>query len=280
MRESQRIHSEFGRIRATVRSRFERAPVKSLIQFLTTIAVNAVPALGWFVGGWNAGTMLAIYWFENVAATFFIGARIALHRRMTPLRGHFKYEARKGTERGPASPFLSNFLTIALVFSAGHGIFLAAIVLVLSANGHGEEIGLDWGEVGRGCGGVLLFLAVGFFMDLPGLRKRTFFWIEQMADRHLARVIIVHLSIIFGMLAVAMTDATRAFFGVFVGFKTMNDLATVLPQWDPEQPPRWLCRLMDRMPNAHPGMTFAEFWRKDKADEIERRMKNERHLRE
>jgi hypothetical protein len=126
---------------------------------------------------------------------------------------------------------------------------------------------------------VLAFLVVGFVMDLPGLRGKTFFWIEQMADRNIARVIVVHLSIIFGLLAVALTDATKAFFGVFIGFKTLNDLATVLPQWNPEEPPRWLCRLMDKVPNAagksHPKETFAEFWKRDKADEIDRRRKNE-----
>ncbi|MGH8046801.1 MAG: DUF6498-containing protein, partial [Chthoniobacterales bacterium] len=139
-----------------------------------------------------------------------------------------------------------------------------------------------WHEVLKGCVGGLIFLTAGLVIDLPGMRDRTFFWIEQMADRHLGRVIIVHLSIIFGMLAVAMTNATRAFFGVFVGFKTLNDLATVLPQWNPEEPPRWLCKVMDKVPNAagkaHANETFAEFWKRDKADEIERRRRNEQPL--
>jgi hypothetical protein len=208
--------------------------------------------------------------------------RILLHRRLVPCRGHFKYEPRKGAERGRRGPFLPGYMTLTLVFSAAHGIFLAAIILILTHNGHGAEVGINWQEVLKGCGAVLLFLTIGLAMDLPELRGKTFFWIEQMADRHLARVIIVHLSIIFGMLAVAMTNATKAFFGVFVVFKTLNDLATVLPQWNPEEPPRWLCRLMDKVPNApgkaHKDETFAEFWKRDKADEIERRRKNEQLL--
>ena len=257
--------------------------MKNLLQFLTTLAVNAVPALGWFLGDWNAGTLLAIYWFENVVATLFIAARILVHRRLVPCSGHFKYEPRKGAERGRKGPFLAGYMTLTLVFSGAHGIFLGAIILILTHNGHGAEMGLNWNEVAKGCVGVLLFLIIGLLMDLPGLRAKKFFWIEQMADRHLARIVIVHLSIIFGMLAVAMTNATRAFFGVFVAFKTLNDLSVVLPQWDPEEPPRWLCRLMDKVPNAagkaRKDETFAEFWKRDKADEIERRRRNEQPVR-
>ncbi len=253
--------------------------MKSLLQLLTTLALNAVPALGWFIGDWNAGTLLAIYWFENVVATLFIAARILVHRRLAPCRGHFEYEPRKGAERGRRGSFLAGYMTLTLVFSGAHGIFLGVIILILTQNGHGAEMGLDWDEVAKGCGGVLLFLTIGLLMDLPGLGKKKFFWIEQMADRHLARIVIVHLSIIFGMLAVAMTNATRAFFGVFVGFKTLNDLAIALPQYDPEEPPRWLSRAMDKVPDVSGKPlrkeTFAEFWKRDKADEIERRRKND-----
>ncbi|MGH8047844.1 MAG: DUF6498-containing protein, partial [Chthoniobacterales bacterium] len=115
--------------------------VKALLQFLTTLGVNAVPALGWFVGDWNAGTLLAIYWFENVVATLFIGARILIHRRLVPCRGHFKYEPRKGAESGRKGAFLSGYMTLTLVFSGAHGIFLGAIILILSQNGHRAEIG-------------------------------------------------------------------------------------------------------------------------------------------
>lgn len=257
----------------------ESARVKNPLQILAMLCVNAVPALGWFVGGWDAGTLLVIYWFENVVATLFIGTRIFIHRRLAPCRGHFEYLARQDARGGRRGTFLSGYMTLTLFFSGAHGIFLAAIILLLTHNGHGDEIGLDWHEVMRGCGSVLLFLTLSLAFDLPGLRKKTFFWIEQMADRHLGRVVIVHLSIVFGMLAIAMTNVPKAFFGVFVGFKTLNDLATVLPPWNPEVPPRWLCRVMDMVPNAsgkgRKDETFAGFWKRDHAAEIERRRRNE-----
>lgn len=176
-------------------------------------------------------------------------------------------------------PFLGSFLQTSLIFSGAHGIFLGVILGVLTANGHGAEIGLNGREVFTGCGLVLVFLAGDFVADLPGLKKRPFAWIEGLADRNLGRVVVVHLSIIFGLAAVAFTGMNRAFFTVFLVLKTMADLASRLPQWNPKTPPAWLCRVMDKVPNAQPGKTFAEFWVADKAAEIARREANEREER-
>ena len=250
--------------------------VKRLLQFLAMLGVNAVPALGWFVEGWGGGTTLAIYWFENVAACLFVAARIALHQHWNPLRGHFAHSPREGTKHGRGQSFLGGFTMISLVFSAAHGFFLAMIILVLTHNGKGDEVEFSLRDMGIGCGNVLVFLTVNFAADLPGLRKWTFLRIEQMAERNLARVIIVHMTIIFGMLGVAMTNATKAFFGVFIALKTMNDLNSVIPQWDPEKPPAWLCSIMNKIPSAHPGEKFEDFWVKDKAAERARRAANER----
>ena len=252
--------------------------VKGLTQLLTSLGVNAVPAVGWFFEGWSSGTTLATYWFENVAASLFLALKILLHRRLVPCRGHFKYVARAEAKRGPSGTYLSAFLPFSLIFSAAHGIFLAAIIGMLTAKGKGDLVGLDWHSLGVGCGLVLVFLTLDFLLDLPGLKNKTFFWIEQKADANMLRVAVVHLVIIFGMFAVAMTGSNQALFAVFVVLKTMCDLSTVLPQWNPEEPPKWLCKLMDKVPSAqeYKGLTFAEFWRKDKQEEIARRLANEK----
>lgn len=252
--------------------------MKALSRLLATLGINAVPAIGWFFEGWSSGTTLAIYWFENVVASLFVAAQIALHRRAVPCRGHGRYEVRKDAKRGPAGSFLAHYLTVALTFSAGHGIFLAALVFVLTKNGRGAEVGLDWHSLAVGSALMLGFLIVGFLADLPGLSRRPFLWIERKAERSLFRVIIVHMTLIFGLMAVAFTGATKALFAVFVGLKTLNDLSGILPQWDPPEAPAWLCRIMDKVPSAHPGEKFADFWKRDKREELQRRAANERLL--
>jgi len=248
-----------------------------LIQLLTTLAVNAVPALGWFLGNWNAGTTLAVYWFENIAASLFIALRIIIQSRVAPMRGHFRYEpspdARTSAKTGT---FLSGFLPVTLVFSAAHGFFLAVLIFLMTHNGRGAEVRLDFPEILRGCGLVLLFLVAGFLVDLFTLKRRPFRWIEAMAKYNLGRVILVHMTIIIGMVVGGIMGGARGFFAVFVTLKTLADLSTLLPQYDPAVPPRWLCTLMDKVPNnTGKGKSFAEFWVEGKEDEAERLRKND-----
>lgn len=137
-------------------------------------------------------------------------------------------------------------------------------------------MGIDLSSLRSGCAATLGFLAVDFLFDLPKLGSRPFSWIEGEVDRTLSRVIIVHLTIVFGMFGIALLGMNSALFAVFIILKTLNDLATFLPQWNPAEPPAWLCRIMDRVPNAKkPGMKFAEFWQQDRVDETDRKAQNE-----
>ena len=61
--------------------------VTRIVHLLSLLAVNAVPAAGWFIADWSAGTTLVVYWFETVAASLFVVARIVVHQRLSPRRG-------------------------------------------------------------------------------------------------------------------------------------------------------------------------------------------------
>src|SRR6476661_4147832 len=93
---------------------------------LTALGLNVVPALGWFVGDWSAGTMLVLYWLETLIGTFLVAGRILLHRRARPSKGHWDYRAPQGqgTQPSKRSTYLSSFLFVGLLFTAAHGIFL------------------------------------------------------------------------------------------------------------------------------------------------------------
>lgn len=246
-----------------------------ILHLATMLAVNAIPLTGWFVGGWTAGTTLAVYWFETVVASLFVALRALLHKRWSPRHGHFRYEAPGPDQRYSRTSFIKGFFFTTLIFSAAHGFFLAVIVLLLTHNGKAALIGIDWHTVGFGCLQVLVALAVDFLIDLPSLRRWSFWQLEVMASRGFMRVAVVHLTLIFGMFAVAVTDAPSALFGVFVVLKTMYSLSVTFPQWEPATPPRWLSRAMNRIPSARPGLTFEQQWAKDRNAEAARRKKNE-----
>jgi hypothetical protein len=245
-----------------------------IVHLLALLTVNAVPVAGWFVEGWSAGSTLVVYWFETLAACVFVAARIAAHQRMSPRRGHLSYQAPKSTRPRSQSSFLQRFLVTSLVFSAAHGLFLAVILFMLDHNRQGDLAGIDWRSVKLGGLYVLIALAIDFVVDLLGLSKWSFWQIEQTANRSFGRVAVVHLTLVLGMFAAAMTDAS-ALFGVFVVLKTLYALSMALPQSDPATAPDWLSRLMNRFPGVRPGQRFEDAWAKDRADEVERRGRNE-----
>jgi hypothetical protein len=249
--------------------------VTRIVHLLTLLAVNAVPAAGWFVGDWSAGTTLIVYWFENVATCVFAAALIFGHQRLSPRRGHFRYQPPGPKRRGSRSSFVHGFLAMSVAFCTAHGLFLAVILLMLNKTGERGLGLLDWRSVGFGCLSVLVFLITDFAVDLLSLRKWSFLQVERTAHRAIGRVIVVHFTIIFGLVGVAMTGASSALFGVFVVLKTLYSLSLALPQKEPTKVPTWLNRILNRIPNVRPGQRFEDYWARDRADETERRDRNE-----
>lgn len=251
------------------------------VHVLIALAVIAVPVIGWFIEGWSGATTLAVYWFETVASCLLVSARALLHQRWNPLQGHFQYAAAQASRRSSAtSSFVGGFTVISLMFCAVHAVFLGAILLLLHQHGQRRLVDIDWRSLGFACLTVFAFLIVDFTVDLFSLRRWAFWRLEQLANRGISRVIVVHLTLIFGFVAIALTDAPDSFFGVFVVLKTLAALSFVLPQYEPAVAPKWLSNLMnrvpDRAPNAKPGERFEDYWAKDRTQEIARRERNER----
>jgi len=249
---------------------------------ITALGLNAVPAFGWFVGEWSAGTMLVLYWLETLIGTLLVALRIVLHRRVVSAQGHWNYQAPKGTERqsggSRGGTYLIAFLVPALVFTVAHGIFLGALGLVVFSKTHAPESSLEIDHLLGGLIGVAAFQLVDFIFDVIWLRTRSFAWIEYLGQMSLSRVIVIHLTIIGGMAAMMFTGANRNFFGVFIFLKTMLNLSLVLPQWKPKTPPAWLSNVMDRIKPSKKDGTFAEFWVKTDEQEAARVIRNEQRL--
>ncbi|AQA05456.1 hypothetical protein BVC93_27220 [Mycobacterium sp. MS1601] len=244
---------------------------------LTMLGVIAVPAVGWFAADWSGATTLVVYWFETLAVCVFICARLQLHRRWKPLCGHFDYRGpTEGRRSGRSASFISGFALVAFSFSAVHALMLGTILLILNRNGYGSIIQIDWRSVVFGCLTVVVLLALDFLVDLIGLRQWTFWQLEQLANGGLSRVIVVHMTLIFGFLAVAITSAPDAFFGVFVVLKSLTALSGAIPQYEPASAPKWLSSIMNRVPNVRPGERFEEVWAQDRAAEQARRRHNEK----
>src|SRR5437867_2247672 len=83
---------------------------------LTAIGLNAIPAFGWFVGDWSAGTTLVLYWLETLIGTLLLAVLIIRHRRVRPSKGHWNYHAlqKQTPQTGGSSTYLTAFLVPAV----------------------------------------------------------------------------------------------------------------------------------------------------------------------
>lgn len=232
--------------------------------FLTALGLNAVPAWGWFVEDWSAGTTLLIYWIETLLGTLLVAGRILLHRRRVPSQGHWNYRAPQsgGKRFGPYGSYLTAFLVPTLVFTCAHGFFLAVLGGVMIAKHLTPGARIEPHFLRAGLLVVALCQGVDFLLDVVRLGERPFRWVERLGQQTLGRVAIIHLSIIGGMGLVVFTGANRHIFGVFIFLKALINVASSLPQYNPKTPPAWLCNLMNRIKSRDgkdDGMTFAEF---------------------
>lgn len=247
-----------------------------------TLGLNALPVAGVLGDWWSSGTALALYWIEGVVVIVLISARIALHRRWTRKAGHgFQGHFRSSTETQRATQrpgsFLSSYLIIAIPFTLAHGLFLGVLLFMLTHNRPDLGIAVNAASLRTGGLGMLCFLALGFLIDLVSLRHQSFRWLERMTERALGRIFVVHLTIIFGVGALALFDAPMGLLGVFAALKALVDLGSIMPHKElAPEPPRWL-RWMNRFPGRG-GETFNAYWRRTEESERQRREANERVL--
>lgn len=202
-------------------------------RILEALAVNAVPLWGLF-HGWSFGTLLLLYWCENLLNTVFVGVRIWLHRRLTHLRGHWRvedsgsitfYYTTSGGRRENWKPktFLQSFVVGNLGFALAHGVVLAFFVLGILHSPPAET------DLRRGFFWLLAGMTMGLLLDARGIGRRPFAWVRTIAQAALGRALVVHLGILGGVAFVALTHRDASFFVVFIVLKILLDVGSALP---------------------------------------------------
>jgi hypothetical protein len=223
---------------------------------------NAVPFSGWFLAGWSPATTLALFWFENLVLTVFIAARVAVHWRATRKRGH---------ENG----FLQNFLITSLVFTVAHGIFLGLFLFGLMENT------VERRDLVSGVQWMLGAQVASLLLDLWSIGRWPFAEIRNRTDWMLGRVVAVHLSILIGAVLFMSMGQPRWFFSAFIVLKALIDIGSLMPRWQyqPEQPPKWMDRVVTRVGTAPRALkkreTFADYWQRTQRLEREKRARDE-----
>ena len=199
------------------------------LHLLFALAVNAIPAWGVFGLGWSVGVLLILFWLDNLLGTLLAALRLHLHQRRSddPAYGD-RTQAPRMTVNGREVVFASHakgFLSTALPFALAHGVF--ALVLPFAfAQQSGADAALwtpRWADLQIGAALVVATLVLDLLVDLPGLARRSAASVKAQADARLARVMVLHVVIIFGTLAASQFDSPYGMLAVMLGLKTLID---------------------------------------------------------
>jgi Family of unknown function (DUF6498) len=210
------------------------------------IVANAIPLAGVLFFGWSLWTILVLYWLENGIVGFWNVPKIILAQGAATASGDPGAQ-RLGGPGGVGRAALAAFFCVHYgMFWFVHGVFIFTLPLFLGGGGScgvlpgvpgpfgpgpeftqacGNAFGaINWTSVW--IGGVALFVSHGASFLLNYIGRGEYLTATaggQMAAPY-ARVVILHLTIIFGAFVVAFLGSPIGALVVLVGLKTAFDL--------------------------------------------------------
>ena len=201
-----------------------------LAAVVALLIANAIPIVGVLFLGWSLMTILLLYWLENGIVGLWNVPRIALAGRSDTGPGDAAIVG-PGLERATIIPF---FVFHYGMFWVVHGIFLFVLPVFAGLGFGGVSLGgSDAGSFGRIdpvailLGGAALFVShgVSFFANYVGRREYLTTTPKERMFAVYGRVVVLHLTIIFGAIAVGALGSPIAVLLILVVGKTILDLA-------------------------------------------------------
>ena len=189
--------------------------IARLIRVAETLGVNSLPFVGLVAGDWSWSTALGVYWFENLIASGLVALRLVLHQR-------WRAALNERLPKDVKSP--GQFFTVTLVFNLAHGLFLGMVLLLVL------KAAPDVAALEQAFFVLLVMQGLAFGFDLWTLDQWPLDRVTERAGHLLGRVVLVHLSLLAGMIAFAIFDEPWTFFAVFAGLKGLSDVAQFLPR--------------------------------------------------
>jgi hypothetical protein len=216
---------------------------RSQASLAALLIANAIPLVGVLFFGWSLITILVLYWLENGIVGLWNVPRIALARGEDPIQNVATAAA---NEKLFIIPF---FLIHYGIFWLGHGFFLSVLPR-FGAFGSFADRALDpsivivddfpytglvdaaspWGTLdvrAVAFAGVAMFVSHGVTFVTDYVRRREYLRISPRRQMFAVygRVIVLHLTILFGGLAIAILGSPIWILVVLVAGKTLFDLS-------------------------------------------------------
>ena len=213
------------------------------------IVANVIPLLGVLFLGWNVWTILTIYWLENGVVGIFNVLKMSKAGGDGPASAAGLTATINGRPTpGPKRPLLIPFFIIHYgMFWVVHGIFILTLPLfqAFGASGGGVFPGGDVSATShrrrrrdRSDPGAILIVLIGLFIS-HGVSYRLNFigrgeYLRTTVARQMVapygRLVVLHITIIFGALPISMTGAPASAIVVLVLLKIALDLGLHLAE--------------------------------------------------
>ena len=187
------------------------------LRVLLAAVINGITVYGVFFLGWSVATALALYWTENVLTIALLALLFVIHRAATHKRGH---------SRG----FLKAFLGQSIAFTLFHGVFLSIFIFKLFPEMDTPER-LNWQQFRFGILMIGSVLFLRFLFDAARVKSMPFATLRGKTESFMSRVVVTHMTIIFGMMAMVALGRAKAMFAVFAVIKFVFDIS---PPKDPK----------------------------------------------
>ncbi len=190
------------------------------------VLANAIPLVGVLFLGWNVWTILIVYWAENGI----VGAFNVL--KMARAQGDDIAGATGWTINGRPAASMAKVGLIPFfvmhygIFWAVHGVFVLTLPLFASIGSDGSNLGPGPDPWTILLAVVALFISHGvsyLFNYIGSGEYRRASAIGQMFSPY-GRLVVLHVTIIFGAIAISMTGAPVTAIVILVVLKTLLDL--------------------------------------------------------
>jgi hypothetical protein len=224
---------------------------------VTVLLVNAVPVVGVLRYGWSATNVIVLYWFENLLITALTCLRLLAHRQWTRKRGYWRTGQIGGIEingKPVHAGLIGEYAMSSFIFTLAHGVFVGVIVMIFAQNYPDQPMWqVSLAQVERGVVAITAMLGIELLADLPTIRRRSFAEMKAFAQGRMSRIIVLHLAIIFGMLAMAVAHSPFGVLYVLIALKTLAEIGGVFARdrppaaANPAQPPAWMLKAADRV---------------------------------
>ena len=191
------------------------------------VLANLVPLLGVLFLGWSVWTILIIYWLENGIVGAFNVLKM-LRAQGTDTSGAAGWSVNGRPAASMARSGLVPFFVMHYgIFWFVHGVFVLTLPLFMGAASDQAAIDPGADPLAIILAAVVLFISHGVSYLFNFIGNGEYLRVSPAAQMFApyGRLVILHVTIIFGALAISFTGAPEAAIVILVLLKTAMDLA-------------------------------------------------------